>query len=123
MPVILCAISLAASIYGVPEWLLTEVAYVESRFNPTAINVNKNGSIDRGLYQINDVAHPDAPAWCIQGSALYAAKYLKKLYNLTGSWYNALVCYNAGYGRWQRGAPERAKRYARMILSANPMYL
>lgn len=43
----------AADRYGVPEWLLWSIAKVESNFNPRAHNVNKNGSEDIGLMQIN----------------------------------------------------------------------
>lgn len=34
------------------------VAYCESGLNPKAKNVNRNGTTDRGLFQINDYWHP-----------------------------------------------------------------
>ena len=36
------------------EYLLL-IAYVESRHNPKAINYNKNGTVDKGLFQLNSV--------------------------------------------------------------------
>ena len=40
------------------------VAFAESSFNPNAVNTNTNGSVDRGLWQINDKAHPNVNATC-----------------------------------------------------------
>lgn len=34
--------------------ILERLAYCESRFDPSAIHVNNDGSKDRGLFQIND---------------------------------------------------------------------
>jgi len=44
---------------GVPEDLAVKVAECESSLNPAAINTNKDGSRDRGLYQINEKWHPE----------------------------------------------------------------
>lgn len=38
--------------------LFCAVAYNESRFTSGAIHINKNGTVDRGLCQINDACHP-----------------------------------------------------------------
>lgn len=43
----------AAQRYGINEKILIAIAKVESNFNPSAININKNGSVDHGLMQIN----------------------------------------------------------------------
>lgn len=45
----------AANTYRLDPWLLFAYAYTESKFNPKAINVNKNKSIDIGMMQINTV--------------------------------------------------------------------
>jgi len=42
---------------GVDPDLAERVAKCESSLNPNAINLNKNGTRDRGLYQINDYWH------------------------------------------------------------------
>ena len=43
----------ASRTYGIPEDVLMAIAKTESNFNPDAKNVNKNGSVDIGLMQIN----------------------------------------------------------------------
>lgn len=48
----------AAEYHGVNPWLLMSIAYVESGFNPKAINKNKNGSTDVGMMQINSIWFP-----------------------------------------------------------------
>jgi len=44
---------------GVDPSLAIRVAKCESGLNPGAINVNINGSVDRGLYQWNNKWHPE----------------------------------------------------------------
>ena len=39
--------------FGVPPELLMAIAKVESDFNPRAYNINRHGSMDHGLMQIN----------------------------------------------------------------------
>ncbi|MFA5080868.1 MAG: transglycosylase SLT domain-containing protein [Candidatus Paceibacterota bacterium] len=39
--------------------LAVRVAKAESSLSPTALNINADGSKDRGLYQINDKYHPE----------------------------------------------------------------
>ncbi len=46
-----------------PEYL-SRLAFFESSYNPKAINKNKNGSIDRGIFQWNDKAHPEISDKC-----------------------------------------------------------
>ena len=45
--------------YGVDPALLGAIAWVESRENPHAINKNTNGTVDRGLMQINDTVRKE----------------------------------------------------------------
>lgn len=40
--------------YHWPQEQALEIAWCESRLSPTAYNVNSSGSIDRGVFQIND---------------------------------------------------------------------
>lgn len=40
------------------------VAYNESRFNQYATNANKNGSVDRGVFQFNSKAHKEISDEC-----------------------------------------------------------
>lgn len=41
-----------------PDYL-SRLAYCESRYDLFALNANKDGTIDRGVFQINDYWHPD----------------------------------------------------------------
>lgn len=43
----------AGKIYNLPPVLLMSIAKQESNFKPNAVNINKNGSYDYGLMQIN----------------------------------------------------------------------
>ena len=43
---------------NVPVNLAFALCMKESTFNPTAFNKNKNGSIDRGLFQLNNYYRP-----------------------------------------------------------------
>ena len=78
-----------AKAYGVKEDLAVAVAKAESGLNPAAKNVNTDGSIDRGLYQINDKYHPevsDAVAYETEGATKFFC-YAVKQGNL--NWWNA----------------------------------
>ncbi|MDD2227583.1 MAG: transglycosylase SLT domain-containing protein [Clostridia bacterium] len=48
-----------AKTYGVDPDLAVRVAIAESNLNATARNINAKGSIDRGIYQINNLYHPE----------------------------------------------------------------
>ncbi len=45
--------------YKMPINLAFALAYAESRFNPRAFNINTDGSIDRGLFQLNNSYRQD----------------------------------------------------------------
>lgn len=63
----------AADRSGVPEWLLWSIAKVESGFNPRAYNVNKDGSADIGLMQINTSWLPILKKYGIEREHLWDA--------------------------------------------------
>ena len=53
----------------------------ESKWNLDAVSVNKNGSIDRGLWQINNKFHPEVSNLCsfsLECSTQAAIKIIKK---------------------------------------------
>jgi hypothetical protein len=56
---ILKEITFTANCWGVDPSLAVKVAKCESNLDPFAIGLCPNGSIDRGLYQINDKWHPE----------------------------------------------------------------
>lgn len=43
---------------------IVAIAEAESNLNPTARGINTNGSIDRGILQINNVYHSEVPDSC-----------------------------------------------------------
>lgn len=57
----------AGIVYKIDPWLLMSIAYVESRFNPNAINTsNKNKTTDIGMMQINSFWLPTLNKYGIQ---------------------------------------------------------
>ena len=60
----------AAKAYRVDKNLLLAIAYIESRWKPNAINVNKNGSEDLCAFQINDFHLPEIAAFGIDRNRL-----------------------------------------------------
>lgn len=45
--------------FGTNADVLRAIAMVESKGRPHAVNVNSNGSVDRGLFQINSIHLPE----------------------------------------------------------------
>jgi hypothetical protein len=83
----------------VPWRLLLAQDWVESRLRPRAIRRDANGSVDRGLAQINSAAHPTVspaeafnPRWAIA----WQARTMAALAATCGGWAGALACYNGG---------------------------
>lgn len=76
------AISYAARNYGLDETKLLRIAIVESSLNPKAYGLNKNGTEDIGLFQINTVTYSheciEFNVWSAKGNALCAAKVLSR---------------------------------------------
>jgi soluble lytic murein transglycosylase-like protein len=85
---------LAGLHYSIPPNLLYVIANVESKMNPYALNVNKNGSYDIGIMQVNSawlpklakigVSHKDLIDGCknIQVGAWILSQSIKQ-YGLT----------------------------------------
>jgi hypothetical protein len=49
---------------GLEAWKVLALVNAESSFNQYAININRNGTIDRGLFQFNNKAHPEVSDEC-----------------------------------------------------------
>lgn len=45
----------ASNKYGIDAQALVKIGYVESRYNQAAIRVNKNHTVDIGMFQVNSV--------------------------------------------------------------------
>lgn len=98
------------------------VALHESALNSKAVNINVNGTTDRGLYQFNDVfldyyALTEEQAHDIVTATEYFIMYMKYLLDkYGGDLHYALRCYNAGeYGAEQGGGVAYADNVLKML--------
>jgi len=107
--------------FNIPPALAFALCWEESRFNPNAINrKNRNGSVDRGLFQLNNQSFPYLDIlsfYDINTNAHYGVGHLRYCMNSSGSEISALAMYNAGMGRVKStGAPENTLNYTSRIL-------
>lgn len=104
--------------YGLPENMLSRVAYQESRFNPNALNKSSGAA---GMFQIVPRWHPNARPYDWEAAAEYAANYLATLYRQLGSWSRALAGYNWGPANVKKygldSAPAETDKYYKQILA------
>ena len=81
---------------GCPWWSRKSLQNFEG------VDVQACGGTSRaqGPFQVLPACHPTAPNYKtdMYGHILYAANYLKSLYNEEGSWKAAMRRYNGGYG-------------------------
>lgn len=94
---------------GLPKELLIAVALVESSGNESAINYNRDGSYDVGLFQLNskfldyyvekfwDTSTPFDP-YNGEHSIILGSRYLAWLIETTGSLEKGVIAYNVGIG-------------------------
>ena len=88
--------------YNIPLNIGFALAHEESKFNPRAINTNNiDGTIDKGLYQLNSLYHPfsDEELFNPQFNSDRALSFLQEMIDINDNMTSALYCYNAGYGR------------------------
>jgi soluble lytic murein transglycosylase-like protein len=107
--------------FDIPPALAFALCWEESRFNPNAVNrQNRNGSVDRGLFQLNNRSFPHldiSSFYSINSNARYGIGHLRYCLNSGGSEISALAMYNAGTGRVRStGAPEVTLNYTSRIL-------
>lgn len=114
----------AAALHKIDLRLLRAIAHVESTMNPLAINANSNGSVDRGLMQINSWWLPRLAKYGIKQSDLFDP--CKSAY--VGAWILAHSIQQYGMtwravGAYNSPNPENQKIYARKVsaaLAGNP---
>lgn len=103
---------------GLPENMLSRLAYQESRFNPNAKNAG-SGAI--GMFQIVPRWHPNAQPLDWRAAAAYAADYLAKLKKQFGTWSKALAAYNWGPGNIAKNGlnnlPAETRNYYQQIMA------
>ncbi|MDR0502104.1 MAG: lytic transglycosylase domain-containing protein [Treponema sp.] len=107
--------------YNVSPALAFALIWEESKYDPHAINRhNRDGSIDRGLFQLNNRSFPGlevASFYDINISARYGVGHLRHCLDNGVSEVSALAMYNAGTGRVRNsGTPQATLDYASRIL-------
>jgi hypothetical protein len=111
----------SAAAFDVAPSLAFALAWEESRFKPQAVNrANRNESIDRGLFQLNNRSFPaltEADFFNPSVNAWYGMAHLRVCLDTGGTEIAALAMYNAGTGRVSSlGAPKNTLDYIHRIL-------
>ena len=109
----------AGKYYDIPPIVLWGIAYVESSFNPLAVNYNKS-SRDLGIMQINTRWLPVLNQYGIYEKHLYdpcinifvGAWILKRCQISYKDWEDVLSCYHTGKGASKN---QRGKVYAKKV--------
>lgn len=113
------AILSAANRENIPLTLAFSLAYTESRYRPNARNTNVNGSIDRGLFQLNDRSFPqlsESDFFDPNTSARYGMRHLRYCIGVGKDDYTGVAMYNAGVARIKAGqTPTSTKAYVKNI--------
>ena len=94
----------AGTYYNIDYRVLKAIAKVESGFNPYAINVNKNRTVDIGIMQINSSWLNRLSLYGINQNHLYNPCYniylgawiLRQCINKYGNTWKSIDCYNKG---------------------------
>lgn len=105
----------------IPLSLAFALAYTESRYKIRAINKNKNTSIDRGLFQLNNNSFPkltEVEFYDPYISAKYGLAHLRFCLDTAGNETAALAMYNAGTTRVRsNGTPQSTLNYVDLIMN------
>ncbi len=111
----------AANREDIPLSLAFALCHTESRYNRYAYNLNANGSVDRGLFQLNDRTFPrlnESEFYTAETSARLGMKHLRFCLNVAGNDLTAVAMYNAGVARVRRDqTPASTLRYVSRIAS------
>lgn len=104
----------------IPLSLAFALAWTESRYNWKAVNTNKNQSVDRGLFQLNNTSFPalsEADFFNPYVSARNGLSHLRFCLDTAGNEIAALAMYNAGTTRVRsNGTPQSTLNYVSKIM-------
>jgi len=120
-PEIVQVILANADSFDIPPALAFALAWEESRLNPYAVgNQNRDGSIDRGLFQLNNHSFPWLEMHAFFNpdiNARHGMSHLRHCLDTGGSEIAALAMYNAGTNRVNSsGAPRSTLDYVSRII-------
>jgi soluble lytic murein transglycosylase-like protein len=103
---------------GIPPYFALSIALAENpTLDPLAVNVNKNGTIDRGVMQLNSSWFNGA--WQDPEENIRAGcEHIKWLLSLPGmNYWLAAIAYNCGYSRLRESPPEASIEYANKVFA------
>lgn len=106
-----------AKLYKLDPYLLFAIAMVESGLNPTAKNVNTNGSMDYGMMQINSIWYPKLEKMGIPRSSLGDGCVSIQV----GAWILAWNFHRMGH-RWEAIGAYNAVSHHKRIAYARKVY-
>jgi hypothetical protein len=107
---------------SIPPSLAFALSWEESRYDFSAVNPsNRDGSVDRGLFQLNNNSFPklsEGEFFDPQVNARYGMSHLRMCLDTAGSEVAALAMYNAGSGRViSGGTPRQTLDYVDRVLA------
>jgi soluble lytic murein transglycosylase-like protein len=108
---------------GIPPYFALSIALTENpTLNPLAINVNSDGTLDRGIMQLNSSWFNGA--WRDPEENIRAGcNHIKWLLSLPGmNYWLAAVAYNCGYGRLLENPPNVSIEYANRVFARWNVY-
>jgi hypothetical protein len=109
-----------ASGYNVAPALAFSLCAEESAYNPRAMNRNRNETVDRGLFQLNNASFPELKTedfYDTDVNVMYGISHLRWCLNTAGTEIAALAMYNAGETRVRSvGTPKSTLDYVSRIL-------
>ena len=109
-----------ACVFDIPPALAFALCAEESNFHPRAFNRNRNGSVDRGLFQLNSSSFPNLTLdefYDIEINTRNGLAHLRWCLNIAGTEVAALAMYNAGATRVREaGTPQSTLNYVSRIL-------
>ncbi len=110
----------AASQFNVSPSLAFALAYTESKYKLDATHTNVNGSIDRGLFQLNSYSFPNLTEeqfFDAETSAYYGMSHLSYCLEVSSTQIAGLAKYNAGRGKVEGDrTPQSTLNYISKIL-------
>jgi soluble lytic murein transglycosylase-like protein len=108
---------------GVPPYFVLAIAETENPLlNPYAVHLNANGTLDRGIMQLNSSWYDGD--WSDPRENIRAGcEHIKWLIAACQSnlWF-AAVAYNCGYTRMRTGPPAESIKYAERVFEKWNMY-
>ncbi len=104
---------------NIPLSLAFSLAYVESHYKTKSVNHNRNSTIDRGLFQLNNKSFPkldEQDFFDPYINARYGLSHLRYCLDTAGNEISALAMYNAGVTKVKSGStPQLTLNYVSQI--------